>query len=654
MRKIPLLFAALLLSVLTKGMVSAPPVSGTGDAGYGIETAGMAVEHDFDFDKREAMIPMRDGVRLYTIVLVPHREEKMPILMTRTPYGASVRSTPDRKPRLKDVLGGGDDVFADAGYIRVFQDVRGRFRSEGEYRMTLPLRGPLNPSSTDHSTDTYDTIQWLLENIPECNGRVAMIGTSYDGLLVLMGLVDPHPALKAAVPIDPMVDGWRGDDWFHNGAFRQMTLEFLKLHYGDAWTTGNSLGEETDDYDFFLDYISAGGMARYLGITHLDFWKCLLAHPSYDAFWKNQALDSILASRPLTVPTLYVHGLWDQEDIYGSIAVYRAMEKKDIANDRNFIAIGPWSHGGSNGAGYSLGPIKFNEYTGRWFRQNILLPFLNAQLKEAPSKEVIPPVLAFETGTNTWHRYNAWPLSCESGCDVPLTPMYLQPRFGLDFVKPKEDTNAYDSYVSDPLTPVPYRQRPIRPVFSRDSTWSRWLVDNQAPFASRADVLSYRTGILTRPVEISGLPIANLYASTSGTDIDFVVKLIDVYPDSNPEQPELAGYQLMISADIFRGRYREDPGNPSPVSPGRIEPYRWTLPAAEHTFLPGHRIMIQIQSTWFPLYDRNPQTYVKNIFNAAPDDYRKATQKIFHSGAYDSFVELPVVKGRQQSVAGSR
>lgn len=624
--------------------------------GHGIEPSDLAYVDNYDFIRHETMIPMRDGVQLYTIVLVPKRDEKMPIVLTRTPYGASLRSPPEQSPRLKDILLGGDDIFAEAGYIRVFQDIRGRNRSGGEYIVNRPLHGPLNPTGVDHSTDTYDTIQWLVENIPENNGRVGMIGISYDGFLVLMGIVDPHPALKAAVPINPMVDGWVGDDWFHNGAFRQITVDFLNTLLVPFRNGANPRRENEDDYEFFLREISAGAVARRMGLDRLGFWQALLRHPSYDGFWQSQAMDKILAASSLTVPTFYVHSLWDQEDIYGAIAAYLATETKDTNNDRNFLAIGPWNHGGSTGDGYALGPIKFNSPTARHFRRSFLLPFFNERLKEGLPAADIPPVLVYETGTNAWRRYDTWPLSCESGCENKMKPLYLQPRFGLDFIKAESDTDVYDAYVSDPSMPVPYRRRPIHPAYTSDSTWGLWLVDDQRHYSERSDVLSYRTAALTQPVRINGRPVATLFASTSGSDMDLVVKLIDVYPDRYPEQPELSGYQLMISADIIRGRYRNNPQNPIPVAAEQETHYRWVLPAATHVFLPGHRIMVQIQSSWFPLYDRNPQTYVDNIFNAVSEDFQKAVHKIYRSGNHASYIDLPIVDMQRirNSEAGSR
>jgi putative CocE/NonD family hydrolase len=643
MNKCRLPLTSVFLLFLFAGSVSAQQPAGAELFGHGLSPSDLAYVDNYDFVRREAMIPMRDGVELYTIILVPKKDEKMPIVLTRTPYGASFRSTPEQRRSLKDVLRGGDDIFAEAGYIRVFQDIRGRNRSGGEYVMCRPLRGPLNPTGVDHSTDTYDTIQWLLENIPENNGRVGLTGVSYDGFLVLMGIVDPHPALKAAVPVNPMVDDWVGDDWFHNGAFRQVTIDFLNLHLVPRRERKNIRRENEDDYDFFLRGISAGNVGRLTGLDHFNFWKALVKHPAYDEFWQDQAMDKILAARPLKVPTYYIHGLWDQEDIYGAIAAYLATETKDTNNDRNFLVIGPWNHGGSSGDGYALGPIKFKSATARYFRHNFLLPFFNELLKDGAAAADIPPVLVFETGTNEWRRYDSWPLSCESGCEHDMKPLYLQPGYGLDFQKPENDGAGCDAYVSDPSRPVPYRKRPIQPVYSGGSTWGLWLVDDQRQYTGHSDVLSYRTAVLTQPVRISGKPIAELFASTSGTDMDLVVKLIDVYPDRYPEQPELSGYQLMISADIFRGRYRDDPANPVPVPEERVERYRWALPAATHVFLPGHRIMVQIQSSWFPLYDRNPQTYVDNIFNAVSGDYRKAVHRIYHSGDHASSIELPVV-----------
>ncbi len=620
-------------------------------------------EESFDHQRREVEIAMRDGVKLHTVILIPKAPQapaapgaagKMPILLTRTPYDADKATTHAASPRLQAVVSSADDVVALAGYIRVFQDVRGKHGSEGEYVMNRPLRGPLNPTAVDHATDTWDTIDWLVKNVPETNGRVGMIGTSYPGFLVLMGLFDPHPALKVAVPVNPMVDCWIGDDWFHNGAFRQaMALYVYEQTAGKkndfSWWTGSY-----DDYTRFLTAGSAGALGREMGMEQLPFWRRLTQHPAYDSYWQEQAVDRLLRRQPLTVPTLHVGGLWDQEDIYGATASYAALEAQDTANDRNFLVLGPWRHGGSNGDGRSLGAIRFDGDTALTFRRDVLQPFLDRYLKDNPKPGAAqPPVLAYQTGTNRWQRYDRWPQSCSADCPNVSRKLYLEPGFGLGWSRPSEgsassatlpsSSPAADAYVSDPAKPVPYRQRPARPMWAEDSTWSEWLVDDQRFASDRTDVLVYVSDVLAAPLAVAGNPVANLFASTTGTDADWVVKLIDLYPDEVPTQPELGGYQLAVAMDILRGRYRESFEKPSPIPADSIERYRWTLPAVHHVFAPGHRIMVQIQSTWFPLYDRNPQTWVDNIFFAQPADYRAATQSVFRSGDTASFVELPVV-----------
>ena len=608
-------------------------------------------EEAFDFTKRDVMIPMRDGVKLHTIILLPKGLTHAPLLLTRTPYGASKSVSQADSTHLQSVLPWGDDIVTMSGYLRVYQDVRGKYGSEGNYVMNRPLRGPLNNSATDHSTDTYDTIDWLIKNVPESNGRVGIIGTSYSGFLAMMALVDPHPALKVSVPIAPMVDVWRGDDWFHNGAFRQSyALDYTYQQTGTRKSDDILWRSRFDDYDTFLEAGSAGEIGRRTGADQLPFWQRLTQHPAYDSYWQQQALDRVLASRPLLVPTMYVHGAWDQEDIYGAPASYTATETKDSANNRNFLVIGPWRHGGSNGDGSMLGALQFGQDTGLWFRKNVLQPFLDQYLKEDAKPANTPPVLAFETGTNTWHRYDHWPRSCASGCATPLKPLYLSAGGGLSFEPPAAappvggaPPKVYDEYVADPAKPVPYRLRPLRPVYWSDSTWRNWLVDDQRNFSDRTDVLVYTTPVLTSAVKIAGQPQVHLHASTTGTDADWVVKLIDVYPDEVPHQPALGGYQLMVAADIFRGRYRTSLEHPAPITAGKVLEYQFALPNAAHVFLPGHRIMVEVQSSWFPLYDRNPQTYVDNIFFARPTDYRKATQRVYSGTAAQSRIDLPVM-----------
>lgn len=595
----------------------------------------------FDYVRRDVMIPMRDGVKLHTVILVPKGAKGAPILLTRTPYNATALTTHSVSSHLGPILSGYDnatDVIVEGGYIRVVQDIRGKYGSEGDYVMNRPLRGPLNPTTVDHATDTYDTIDWLVKNIPESNGKVGILGISYDGFLPLMALINPHPALKVSVPMNPMVDGWRGDDWFHNGAFRQQGMSYI---YDQEATRANDVKWWTshfDDYDMFMEAGSAGELGRRRGLEQVGFWRKLLEHPSYDAFWRDQAVDKILANEPLKVPVMLVHSLWDQEDIYGDIAVYKAIEPKDTNNDRVFLVMGPWHHGQEIRDGSTLGALKFNSDTALTFRREILRPFLDQYLKDGAPKADISPVMAFETGTNTWRRLTAWPAGCASGCTVRPTPLYLTSGLKLGFAAPKAGDSAFDEYISDPAKPVPYRARPID-----GSSWSRWLVDDQREASGRPDVAVFVSEVLTAPVKISGEPIANLIASTSGTDSDWVVKVIDLYPDEVAGQPQMGGYQLMVSADIFRGRYRESLERPAPIAPDKPLLYHFALPTANHVFLPGHRIMVQVQSSWFPLYDRNPQTFVPNIFWAKPGDYRKATQRIYHMPGQASFIELPMV-----------
>jgi putative CocE/NonD family hydrolase len=606
------------------------------------------VTDSFDYVQRDVMIPMRDGVRLHTVILVPKGATHAPILLTRTPYNASALTNHAQSSHLGPMLNGYDnatDVIADGGYIRVVQDVRGKYGSEGDYVMNRPLRGPLNPTPVDHATDTYDTIDWLVKNIPETNGKVGILGISYDGFLPLMALVNPHPALKVSVPMNPMVDGWMGDDWFHNGAFREQGLGYIQNQEATRSSDPKWWTSHYDMYDEFLQYGSAGELGRRHGLEQVGFWRKLLEHPGYDAFWREQAVDKLLAKEPLQVPVMLVASLWDQEDIYGAIAVYKAIEPKDTTNDKVFLVLGPWHHGQEIGDGSSLGAIKFNSDTALYFRQHILAPFLAHYLKDEAPKVDVAPVNAFETGTNHWLKLPGWPAGCPTGCTVRPTPLYLEAGLKLNFTAPNAADAGFEEYVSDPARPVPFRLRPIDSNFSSNGkTWSQWLADDQREFSGRTDVLAYVSDVLTAPLKISGQPVANLVASTSGTDSDWVVKVIDVYPDEVASQPALGGYQLMVSADVFRGRYRESLETPKPIVADKPLVYRFALPTANHVFLPGHRIMVQVQSSWFPLYDRNPQTFVPNIFWAKPENYRKAVQRIYHAPGQESFVELPAVR----------
>ncbi|HTI72813.1 MAG TPA: CocE/NonD family hydrolase [Candidatus Limnocylindria bacterium] len=586
-----------------------------------------------DYVRREVMIPMRDSVKLFTVVVVPKGATNAPILLTRTPYNADKTTSRNPSQKITEILPLSDAVFVTDGYIRVYQDIRGRNKSEGDYVMTRPLRGPLNDTATDHSTDAYDTIDWLVKNVPESNGRVAVTGSSYPGFASLMALIDPHPALKAAVPMSPMVDGWIGDDWFHNGAFRQVNFDYVTAQNGQKGD-GNKVSNGTaEEYLAYLRAGSAGDFARQYHLDQLPFVRKVMEHPSYDAWWQGQAVDKLLAARPLQVPTMLVVGQWDQEDSYGAPAVYRALEPKDGQNSLVSLVIGPWRHSGVNYEAYGLGPLRFAGDTALQFRRDVMKPFLDKHLRGLPSKTETPPVLTYETGADRWQVTQAFPVG-------QLKPLYLQAGFGLSFDKPASGME-HDDYVSDPAKPVPFVPRPVH--WNDPETWKPWLVSDQRFVSDRTDVLSYMTEPLDQPVHILGQPKVDLFAATSGTDSDWVVKLIDVYPDEMSGDPKLAGYQLPIGMEIFRGRYVGGFDKPAPLTPGKAEHYQYLLPGVNHLFQKGHRLMVQVQSTWFPLYDRNPQTFVTNIFNAKLSDYQKATQMIYRGGAQSSAILLPVV-----------
>jgi uncharacterized protein len=605
----------------------------------------------FDYERRDVMIPMRDGVKLHTVILVPKGAHRAPILLTRTPYDATATTSYAQSAHLAPELNGYDNalqVIIPGGYIRVVQDIRGKYGSEGDYVMNRPLVGPLNPTKVDESTDTYDTIDWLIRHVPETNGNVGELGISYDGFEPLMGLVHPHPALKVSVPMNPMVDGWMGDDWFHNGAFREQNMPYILEQEATRDNSAKWWTDHFDDYDVYMQSGSAGALGKLHGLDQVGFWTKILAHPSYDSWWQQQAMDKILAAQPVSVPVMLVHSLWDQEDIYGAIAVYNAIKPKDTSNDKVFLVIGPWHHGQEIENGSSLGAIDFQANSSDYFQRNILGPFLAHYLKDGAPPMDVAPVNAYETGTNRWERLRAWPSGCAAGCTIRPTPLYLGAGLTASFDAPTATAPdaAFDSYISDPAKPVPFRTRPIQPVgYVPPLTWVQWLVDDQREVGGRTDVLSYETGVLTEPVKISGQPVANLVASTTGTDADWVVKLIDVYPDEVGDNPAMGGYELPVSMDIFRGRYRESFSAPKAIAPNEPLLYKFELPTANHVFLPGHRIMVQIQSSWFPLYDRNPQTFVPNIFWAKPGDYKKAEQRVFHEAGHASFVELPIVTG---------
>ncbi|MBB3873847.1 hypothetical protein GGR47_000063 [Sphingomonas aquatilis] len=637
-RSVLLLSSIALLSVgvqaQTQTNPNLPPPGGDIPAKFVLPTA------DHDYIKRDVMIPMRDGVKLHTVIVIPKNATNAPIVLTRTPYNASGRANRSDSPSMVNALPLSDEIFSKNGYIRVYQDIRGKYGSEGEYVVTRPVIGPLNPTKVDHTTDAYDTIDWLVNkaNLPQSNGRVGMIGSSYEGFTVVMALLHPHPALKVAAPESPMIDGWMGDDWFHYGAFRLANIAWIGGQTG--YKSGGPLPPTGgwDDYDNFRTG-SAGDWAKKSGYDQLPYWKRMSDHPAYDAFWQGQALDKLLAANPSNVPTIWEQGLWDQEDMYGAITSWEALKAKGKTGN-NFLVMGPWRHSQINREGRSLGPFQWDGDTAAQFREQMVLPLFDQYLKDGPAAN-LPTAAIYNTGENHWDRFANWPLACDSGCASPLKPMYLQANGGLGF-----DTAAVggDSYVSDPSKPVPHLPRPVN---FDDGRWGDWLVSDQRHADGRPDVMTYMTPVLTEPMRVSGAPIADLYATTTGTDGDFVVKVIDVLPAQNATDPKMGGYQLPISLDIFRGRYRDSFAKPSAIPAGKVQHYRFRLPTVNHVFQPGHRVMVQVQSSLFPLYDRNPQTYVPNIFFAKPGDYRKATVTIERGGKTPSAVLLPVVPVEQ-------
>jgi putative CocE/NonD family hydrolase len=543
---------------------------------------------------------------------------------------------------MLDILPQGDEVFVQNGqYIRVFQDIRGKYGSQGDYVVTRPLRGPLNGTKVDHSTDAYDTIDWLVKNVKESNGRVGMIGSSYEGFTVVMALVNPHPALKVAAPESPMVDGWMGDDWFAYGAFRQVNFGYFTGQTAARGKGSTIANPAYDDYTNFLRAGSAGDYARAAGLDQLPWWHKVTEHAAYDAFWQEQALDRTMAKTPLKVPTMWLQGLWDQEDMWGANHAYAAMEGRDAGNDLNYLVMGPWRHSQVNYDARNLGALQWDGDTALQFRRDVLKPFFDQYLVAGAPKADTPPVLIYNTGEIRWDRLKAWPRSCANACEAQPKALYLLAGGKLGFDAPAAGQAEYDEYVSDPAKPVPFVPRPV--VFSDRTMWTTWLVQDQRFVDGRPDVLTYVSEPLTAPLRIAGAPQAELLASTSGSDGDWVVKLIDVYPDQVPSAPAMGGYELAVSLSIFRGRYRESFEHPQAIASDQVLPYRFAMPNANHTFQPGHRVMVQVQSSLFPLYDRNPQTFVPNVFFAKPEDYRKATQRIWHTPQQASLIRLPVL-----------
>jgi uncharacterized protein len=582
------------------------------------------------FDKREVMIPVRDGVKLHTEIYTPKdAREPMPFLLERTPYGISAADK-----GMSGHLFRYSEMFSD-GYIFVLQDIRGRYGSEGKFEM---LHTAPDANGVNESTDTYDTIEWLVKNVPNNNGRVGMDGISYPGYLVTMGMVNPHPALKAVSEQACMGDTWLGDDYFHNGAFR--------LSYGFEYTALLESSKENfsfpfDRFDMFEWYLGMGPLSnaneKYFH-GKIPTWNNFVAHSSYDDFWKRHAVAYTLHEP--TVPNLNVAGWWDQEDFFGPIMTYGRLEKSDKKNT-NFLVVGPWNHGGwASGKGSSLGDIPFHNDTGVYFRQKIEAPWFAYWLHDKgtlPVKEAT----TFQTGSNTWTSYDSWPPK-----EAQTKHLYFREDGKLSFDAPLTDSkDAADSYFSDPAHPVPYRRRPVDMTYPQDhpGSWFTWLVQDQRFVDGRPDVLTWQTDTLNDDVTVTGSVVAKLFASTTGSDADWVVKLIDVYPEKVEEDWKLSGFELMVADEIFRGRYRNSYEKPEPLTPNQVTPFTVDLHSTNHVFKKGHRIMVQVQSTWFPLYDRNPQKFVPNIFEAKESDFQKTTQTIYRSKEHPSSVEVMVL-----------
>ncbi len=579
-----------------------------------------------EFERIEEMIPMRDGVKLHTLIFAPKQmSEPLPILMTRTPYGIAGMNS-------QRVNGGNYHLVPD-GYIFAYQDIRGKFGSEGDFRMNRPPRDKNDAKSIDEATDTFDTIEWMIKNVKNNNGRVGIFGVSYPGWLAVVPLTEPHPALKALSPQAAMGDTWLGDDFFHQGGFR--------LSYGYEYVIGvessKSGGQvKIDHFDVFEWYLKKGALSNFITPT-LPTWKDFIEHPSFDAFWKARSASHYL--KDPSVPTLHVAGWFDQEDFYGPMKAYTKLEENDWQKN-NYLVAGPWNHGGWRGGdGDKLGNIEFKNATGKHFREKIEAPWFAYHLKGKGAPN-FPEAQTFQTGSNEWKSYDQWPPVNRT----TVRNLYFHANGKLSFdASADAGDKAFDSYVSDPAHPVPYRQRPVEATYSRGSRWGAWLTEDQRFASNRPDVLSWETDVLQEDVTVTGEITAQLFASTSGSDSDWIVKLIDVYPQEWPDNFRMAGYQLMVTGEVLRGRYHKAFDKPQPLTPNKVTEFNVYLVHKDHSFKKGHKMMVQVQSTWFPVIDRNPQKYVENIFKAKDGDYTAATQRVYRSKSAASHIKLPVV-----------
>jgi uncharacterized protein len=566
-------------------------------------------------ERRGVMIPMRDGVQLYTEILAPRSvQEPLPILLVRTPYGAYAAPS-DTRRALGD-------------YISVSQDIRGRNKSQGEFVMNRPARDRRDPKSVDETTDAYDTVEWLIRNVPGNNGRVGVSGVSYPGWLAEAVLLEPHPAVKAVSPQAPMTDTWMGDDFFHQGAFRQWYgFSYAWGMEGAKAGAGTMPVRRADDYEWFLSFPSLKDLTDKTGAMRLPTWRRFVEHPAWDAEWQGRAFQRLVTSLP--VPTLNVGGWWDQEDLFGPQATYTALERFDTKS-LNSLVVGPWCHGCWDGPADSLGTLRFGAATGTYFHEQIESPWFAYWLKGRGDGR-FPDAYLFDAGTNQWRTFDRWPPP-----EARPRQLYVLANGQLSF-DPPTGTSGFDEFISDPAHPVPYAPRTAR------AGWSRWMTEDQRFVDGRPDVLTWQTEPLASDVVVAGEVAGRLYASTSGTDADWVVKLIDVYPHETRDRPEMADYQLMVTGDIMRGRYRQGYDKAEPIRANAVNAYTVDLHQLYYTFKAGHRVMVQVQSTWFPLYDRNPQTFVANIFEAAAAAYRAQTHRVYRTASQPSHVRVMVV-----------
>ena len=593
---------------------------------------GDAVHHLFhDYQRTEAMIPMRDGVKLHTVILKPADiTTPLPFLVQRTPYGADGNS--------RASFFGSRPELARDGYIYVCQDIRGRYKSEGEFVMSRPLADHHDSKAVDESTDTYDTVDWLLKNVAGNNGRAGFIGTSYPGFLAMMAGIDPHPAVKAISPQAPMIDVWMGDDFFHNGAFRQtygydyvFGMESNKERADPSYGKDKD-GKPRDGFDYFLERGSFAEDVKKSAVkSTFPTWKLFLEHPGYDTVWSSRAVEHSLNA--VIVPTLSVGGYYDQEDMWGPQAEYASLEPHDDKKE-NFLVLGPWRHGSWGSSARHLGNLDYTAPIGKQFRSQIEAKFFAHYLKDESGFD-LEDTASFQTGSNTWKRYAQFPPQ-----ESESTSLHLQGDGKASWTD--DPAQEKTSYVSDPANPVPYRHRPIQPTYGDGSQWYNWLTEDQRFVTDRKDLAVFKLPVLKKDLIMTGEVVADIFASTTGTDNDMVVKLIDQFPDDDTD-PKMHGYQLMTNEEIFRGRYLDSFEKPAPLRSGSVREYKFSLHDVDHVFKAGHTVIVEIQSSWFPLYDRNPQTFVPNIMTARPEDYKPATITIYSDPVHDSSLQVPLM-----------